>query len=203
MPKDSRKTVPVRLTAATGYGVLVFLLLPLTIAQFFLFAWAGEIGYHGRWVFLWIGFALCVDLMIAPVSSFIQALGRTDLEASMVLRGLAVHLALAALLIGRFGKNGAAAACALGMVFAHASYVRRFHLLMEWRLVETVKMLGREFRPGDLISVESDGDSEAFDRTVDFVLSGGMMSPGWTMNGQADPDADHCGSGKVNAFVCG
>lgn len=140
-----------RMTAATGYGALIFLLVPLTIAQFFLFAWAGEIGYHGRWVFLWIGFALCVDLMIAPVSSFIQALGRTDLEAAMVFRGLAVHFALAVLLIGRFGKNGAAAACAMGMVFGHASYVRRFHRLMEWRLVETLKMLADEFRAGLVI----------------------------------------------------
>jgi O-antigen/teichoic acid export membrane protein len=140
-----------RMTTATCYGVLVFLLMPLTIAQFFLFAWAGEIGYHGRWVFLWIGSALCVDLMIAPVSSFIQALGRTDLEAAMVFRGLVVHLALAALLIGRFGKNGAAAACAAGMVFAHVYYVRRFHRLMEWRLVETLQALEREFRPGLLV----------------------------------------------------
>jgi FtsP/CotA-like multicopper oxidase with cupredoxin domain len=49
---------------------------------------------------------------------------------------------------------------------------------------------GRELRPGDLISLELGGASEAFDRTMDFVLSGGMMSPGWTMNGQAYPDAD-------------
>ncbi len=142
-----------RLSEATGYGVLVFLLLPLTIAQFFLFAWAGQVGYHGRWVFVWIGVALSVDLMMAPVSSFIQALGRTDLEATMVFRGLVVHLGLAALLVGRFGKNGAAAACALGMLFAHASYLRRFHRLMEWRLSETLRQMGREFGPGLLVCV--------------------------------------------------
>ena len=28
------------------------------------------------------------------------------------------------------------------------------------------------------------------DRTLDLTLSGGMMSPGWTINGQAYPDAD-------------
>jgi hypothetical protein len=49
---------------------------------------------------------------------------------------------------------------------------------------------GRDLRPSDLIPVEWGVASEAFDRTMDFVLSGGMMSPGWTMNGQAATDAD-------------
>jgi FtsP/CotA-like multicopper oxidase with cupredoxin domain len=49
---------------------------------------------------------------------------------------------------------------------------------------------GRDLRLDDLISVESAGSGKTVDRTMDFVLSGGMMSSAWTMNGQAYPAAD-------------
>lgn len=50
---------------------------------------------------------------------------------------------------------------------------------------------GRRLTLGDLVSLELDGESDArSDRTFDLLLSGGMMSPRWTINGQAYPDAD-------------
>ena len=49
---------------------------------------------------------------------------------------------------------------------------------------------GRQLQLNDLISIESAGSGKTFDRTMNFVLSGGMMSSAWTMNGQAYPAAD-------------
>jgi FtsP/CotA-like multicopper oxidase with cupredoxin domain len=42
----------------------------------------------------------------------------------------------------------------------------------------------------DLEAFEPDGEAGAPARTVDLVLSGGMMSPDWTIGGQIYPDAD-------------
>ncbi|MCZ2075879.1 MAG: multicopper oxidase family protein [Bryobacterales bacterium] len=50
---------------------------------------------------------------------------------------------------------------------------------------------GRVLELSDLESQEESAVSgENPDRTIDMVLSGGMMSPAWTINGQAYPDAD-------------
>ena len=38
--------------------------------------------------------------------------------------------------------------------------------------------------------MESTGTVAKPDRSMDLLLSGGMMSPGWTINGQAYPKAD-------------
>jgi hypothetical protein len=139
------------MTRTAGYAVVVFLLLPLTVAPFLLFTWAGEIGYHGRWVFFFLALALSTDLLTAPVSNFMQALGRPRVESLYALRGLTVHLVLAALLVTRFGKNAAAAACAIGIVSGHWGFVGSFHRLMGWAVSDTALVLWREFRPALVI----------------------------------------------------
>jgi multicopper oxidase len=49
---------------------------------------------------------------------------------------------------------------------------------------------GRTLRLSDLVSVESNGEvTGGADRHLNLVLSGGMMSSAWTINGQAYPDA--------------
>jgi FtsP/CotA-like multicopper oxidase with cupredoxin domain len=49
---------------------------------------------------------------------------------------------------------------------------------------------GRLLRLEDLDAVEPDDGGGAPAREVDLVLSGGMMSPAWTIGGQAYPDAE-------------
>jgi FtsP/CotA-like multicopper oxidase with cupredoxin domain len=48
---------------------------------------------------------------------------------------------------------------------------------------------GRSLRIEDLVSVEMTGASARPDRNEDLLLSGGMMSSAWTINGQAYPNA--------------
>jgi FtsP/CotA-like multicopper oxidase with cupredoxin domain len=48
---------------------------------------------------------------------------------------------------------------------------------------------GRSLRLEDLVSVEMTGSSARPDRNEDLLLSGGMMSSAWMINGQAYPDA--------------
>jgi FtsP/CotA-like multicopper oxidase with cupredoxin domain len=48
---------------------------------------------------------------------------------------------------------------------------------------------GRVLELADLRALEGTA-ARAPDRTIDVTLSGGMMSPAWTINGQAYPDAD-------------
>jgi O-antigen/teichoic acid export membrane protein len=135
-----------QMTRAAACSAVLFLLLPLGVSPLFLFAWAGEIGYHGRWVFAWVAVALCADIVGVPVSSFVQAMGRTALDAKYACAGLVLHVALAAALVGRFGKEGVAAAGAIGIVGAQLGYLSAFHRIMDRRLGETIGMLWHEFR---------------------------------------------------------
>jgi O-antigen/teichoic acid export membrane protein len=139
------------MTRTAGHAAVLFLVLPLTVAPYFLFAWAGEIGYHGRWVFFFLALALTADLVAAPVSNMLQALGRTSMESRFALSGLLVHAAAAAVLVGRFGKSGSAAACAIGLLCAHGAFIFAFHRLMGWRVAETASALWLEFRAALMI----------------------------------------------------
>ncbi len=49
---------------------------------------------------------------------------------------------------------------------------------------------GKLLALGDLEGVEPDDRAGRADRDLDLVLSGGMMSPAWTIGGQVYPDAD-------------
>ncbi|HEY5931297.1 MAG TPA: multicopper oxidase family protein [Nitrospira sp.] len=49
---------------------------------------------------------------------------------------------------------------------------------------------GRLLGIQDLVSIELGNLDDTFDRNEDLLLSGGMMSPEWTINGQAYPNAD-------------
>jgi FtsP/CotA-like multicopper oxidase with cupredoxin domain len=49
---------------------------------------------------------------------------------------------------------------------------------------------GRLLGIQDLVSIELGNPDDTFDRNEDLLLSGGMMSPDWTINGQAYPNAD-------------
>jgi FtsP/CotA-like multicopper oxidase with cupredoxin domain len=48
---------------------------------------------------------------------------------------------------------------------------------------------GRALSLEDLVSLELGSANPTIDRKEDLVLSGGMMSPGWTINGEAYPNA--------------
>jgi multicopper oxidase len=48
---------------------------------------------------------------------------------------------------------------------------------------------GRTLRLEDLLSIELGTPDDTFDRNEDLLLSGGMMSAEWTINGQAYPNA--------------
>jgi FtsP/CotA-like multicopper oxidase with cupredoxin domain len=49
---------------------------------------------------------------------------------------------------------------------------------------------GASLSLGDLVSIEDNEIAPRIDRRFDLVLSGGMMGGGWTINGQAYPNAD-------------
>jgi O-antigen/teichoic acid export membrane protein len=136
-----------RMSRAAGWAAVIFLVLPVLVSPMFLFAWAGEIGDHSRWVFCFLAIALSFDLLAAPTSIFTQALGRTDMDARYALLGLSLHLGLMVTFAGSLGRNGFAAATAFGMICAQLAFMSAFHRLHGRRLRSTLQDLSHEFRP--------------------------------------------------------
>ena len=139
------------MTRAAGLAAVVFLILPLAVSPIFLFAWVGQIGYHGRWVFMLLASGIAISVVAMPVSNFIQAMGKTVIDARLALVSIAMNVTLSLILIQQWGKEGAAAGTALAISITSIAYMNKFHQLKGRRLIDTLRFLGRLFWPALMI----------------------------------------------------
>ena len=125
----------------TMWLVIFFLLAPFAVSPMFLFAWVGQIGYHGRYVFMFLVAGIAVNILVVPVSIFIQAMGRTSLEAKVSVCSIIMTVMFSLILIRLWGKEGAAAGTGLAMVLAGMMYIYFFHKVHQRNILDTLRDL--------------------------------------------------------------
>jgi len=141
----------IEMTRAASLAAVLLLLLPLAVSPIFLFAWVGQIGYHGRWVFMLLAIGISISILAMPVSNFIQAMGRTAVDAKFAIVSVTINVVLSLLLIQIWGKEGAAAGTGLAMLITGLAYMRNFHVICKRRLMDTIDHLVEMFWPALLI----------------------------------------------------
>lgn len=127
--------------------IVFFLLVPIIISPLFLFAWVGQIGFHGRFVFMLLAMGVSVSVLAQPVSIFVQAMGRTVLEAKVAICTIIINVSLSLILIRFWGKEGAAAGTGLAMILIGLGYMFIFHRSFNKSFITTLRYLGRSFWP--------------------------------------------------------
>lgn len=130
-------------TRMAAYGVLVFLIAPLAIAPMFLYAWTGEMGYVGRWVFPALAFGAIANLLAFPAATMAQAAGRAGLEARAAAISILLNIPLSLMLITKWGMTGAAIGTGIAMVISAVVLMRSVHGLFGRRLSETLGLLAQ------------------------------------------------------------
>jgi O-antigen/teichoic acid export membrane protein len=134
-------------TRMAAYGVILFMLTPLAVAPVFLYAWTGEMGWHGRWVFCALIAGAAANVIALPAATLAQAEGRTALLARAAALSLAANLPLSLLMLSRWGAAGAAAGSALAMAAGAAVLVHGVHRHAGQPLRPTMARLARLWPP--------------------------------------------------------
>jgi O-antigen/teichoic acid export membrane protein len=116
-------------TRAALHLTVLFVLLPMAISPLFLFAWVGQIGYHGRWVFCFLSLGIAMNVIALPVCLFLQAMGRTKIEARAAAISIVLNIGLSLLFVQNWEKEGAAAGTGLSMVLMGLGILYYFHRL--------------------------------------------------------------------------
>lgn len=143
---DTAKSVDIwplyqEMTKGAVWLIIFFILAPLAVSPLFLFAWVGQIGYHGRYVFMFLAAGIAVNILIVPVSIFIQAMGRTSLEAGVSVCSIFMNVLFSLILIRFWGKEGAAAGTGLALILAGMMYIYFFHKVHRRSMADTLRYL--------------------------------------------------------------
>jgi len=115
------------LTRIASFAAIFLFLLPMAISPLFLFAWVGQIGYHGRWVFILLASGIAISVVAMPVNLFVQAMGRTVVMAKLAIVSIIINVILSLVLVQWWGKEGAAAGTALAISITGVLYLYDFH----------------------------------------------------------------------------
>jgi O-antigen/teichoic acid export membrane protein len=137
-------------TRLAAYGVCAFVLAPLAIAPLFLYAWTGEMGYSGRWVFVALAIGAAASVLCLPAATLAQAEGRPALQARAAAVAILVNAPLSLVLIYHWGLIGGAAGTGVAMVCGAGQLIYAVHRLFNRSLGSTLKVLGR-FWPAVLV----------------------------------------------------
>jgi O-antigen/teichoic acid export membrane protein len=129
------------------YGVCIFMLAPLAVAPVFLYAWAGDIGYVGRWAFV----ALCIGAMASvlalPAATMAQASGHPELQARAAAITILLNVPLSLSLVYRWGLVGASIGTAIAMLSGAALLVLAVHRHMARPVNATLRLLASFWPP--------------------------------------------------------
>lgn len=135
------------MTKGAMWLIIFFILAPLMVSPLFLFAWVGQIGYHGRFVFMLLTAGIVINILVMPVFIFVQAMGRTSIEAVTAVCSVTMNILFSLVLIGIWGKEGAAAGTGLAMTLAGLGYMYYFHRIHHRSMAGTIKFLFFQFWP--------------------------------------------------------
>ncbi len=134
-----------RVTQLAAIAVLVFMIAPLAIAPLFLYAWTGEMGYTGRWVFLSLILGAAFSVLALPAAAMAQAAGRAELQARAAIVTLLINVPLSFVLILKLQLVGVAAGTAIAMMAGAAMLMADVHKAYAQPLVNTLKPLWHLF----------------------------------------------------------
>ena len=131
----------------TLYAVCMFMLAPLAVAPVFLYAWTGELGYVGRWVFLALIVGAMAGVLTLPAAILAQALGRADLPARSAALSILLNLPLSLLLVLNWGLAGAAVGTGIALLLSALQLFRSVHAHFGWRVAATLQVVMRLWPP--------------------------------------------------------
>lgn len=149
-------------------AVFLFLLFPMVAAPLFLFTWVGQIGYHGRWIFIYLAVGLAANVIVSPISIFIQAMGRTGLDSMRTILAIVINIILSLVFVRFWGKNGVALATTCSLVISSFVYFVVFHSMCGHRTWETLAILLKDFWPVFLICAVGLGVEQLIEPLVIF-----------------------------------
>ena len=131
----------------TLYAVCMFMLAPLAVAPVFLYAWTGELGYVGRWVFLALIAGAMAGVLTLPAAILAQASGRADLPARSAALSILLNVPLSLLLVLNWGLAGAAVGTGIALLFSALQLFRSVHLHFGWRASATLRTAAQLWPP--------------------------------------------------------
>lgn len=134
-------------TRLAGYGVILFMLAPLAVAPVFLYAWTGEMGYLGRWMFVALTLGAMTGVLALPAATLAQAESRPGLQGRAALAAIAINVPLSLLLVLQWGSIGAAVGTGVAMLVSASLLVHSVHRHFGWRVRETLHMLSGFWPP--------------------------------------------------------
>ena len=132
-----------RVTQLAGIAVLVFMIAPLAIAPVFLYAWTGEMGYTGRWVFLSLILGAAFSVLALPAAAMAQAAGRAEIQARAAVVTLLINVPLSFFLIFKLQLVGVAAGTAIAMAAGATVLLADVHKAYAQSMMSTLKPLWR------------------------------------------------------------
>lgn len=130
-------------TRLAAYGVAVFMLAPLAVAPLFLYAWAGEMGYLGRWAFVALTIGAMASILSLPAVTLVQAAGKPGLQAQAAAIAILVNVPLSLLLVTKWGLMGAAIGTGIAMILSALQLLHAVHKHFAKSLGATWRMLAR------------------------------------------------------------
>ena len=134
-------------TRLIAYALLLFIVAPLAIAPVFLYAWTGEMGYVGRWVFIALAIGSAADVLAIPAATMAQAEGRPAMQGRAALLSIAMNIPLSLMLVLHWGITGAAVGTALAMLGGAAQLIVAVHRHFGRPVVPTLRSLAAFWPP--------------------------------------------------------
>ena len=105
-----------KMTKLTVYGVVFFLIAPLTIAPMFLYAWTGEMGIYARWIFVALILGVVANITVLPSAIMVQAAGHAEIQTKSAIFSVILNIPLSLLFIQIWGSVGAAIGTGIALV---------------------------------------------------------------------------------------
>jgi len=130
-------------TRLATYGVAVFMLAPLAIAPLFLYAWAGEMGYLGRWAFVALTTGAMASILALPAATLVQAAGKPGFQARAAALAILINVPLSLLLVTQWGLMGAAIGTGIAMILSALQLLHAVHKHFARPLGATFLMLAK------------------------------------------------------------
>ena len=134
-------------TRIAVYSVCIFMLAPLAVAPVFLYAWTGEMGYYGRWVFAALIAGAIAGVLTLPAAILAQATGHEDLPAKSAALSILFNIPLSLLLVLKWGPVGAAVGTGIALLLSAMQLFRSVHAHFGWRVSATLRTIAHLWPP--------------------------------------------------------
>lgn len=128
-------------TRMAAYFAIVFMIAPLAISPVFLYAWAGEMGYLGRWVFFALMAGSIANVLVLPALTLVQAGGVPQIQLRAALLSILFNVSLSLALVIHWRAEGAALGTGIAMLVSSAQLLYAIHAHAGQPLGATIRLL--------------------------------------------------------------